>query len=161
MAGKNKKKKGELGNVVARNRKARHDYFIEDTFEAGIMLCGTEVKSLRRGQGSIAEAYAGEKNGALCLFNAFIPEYKAASKFNHEPRRARKLLMHRREIARLLANVQRDGMTLVPLAIYFNDRGIAKVDLGLARGKHSYDKRASIKERDWKRDKSRLMREKG
>ena len=161
MAGKNKKKKGEPGNVVARNRKARHDYFIEDSFEAGIVLFGTEVKSLRRGQGSINEAYAGEKNGDLSLFNAFIPEYQSASQFNHEPRRTRKLLMHKREIARLLAAVQRDGMTLVPLAIYFNDRGIAKVDLGLARGKHSYDKRASIKAREWKRDKARLMRDKG
>jgi SsrA-binding protein len=156
-----KKKKKESGNVVARNRKARHDYFIEDSFEAGIILSGTEVKSLRLGRGSINEAYAGEKDGALCLFNAFIPEYESASKFNHVPRRFRKLLMHKREIARLLGAVQRDGMTLVPLSVYFNDRGIAKVELGLARGKHHYDKRASIKERDWKRDKARLLREKG
>jgi len=160
MAGKNRKKK-HSGNVVASNRKARHDYFIEDSFEAGIVLEGTEVKALRLGQGSINEAYAGEKEGDLCLFNAFIPEYKSASHFNHEPRRVRKLLMRRREIARLLAAVQRQGMTLVPLSIYFNDRGIAKVELGLARGKHSYDKRASVKDRDWKRDKARLMREKG
>jgi len=156
-----KKKKALSGNVVARNRKARHEYFIEDTFEAGIVLAGTEVKSLRLGQGSINEAYAGERHGELCLFNAFIPEYKAASVFNHEPRRDRKLLLHRREIARLMGAVQRQGMTLVPLSLYFNDRGMAKVELALARGKHSYDKRASIKERDWKRDKARLMRVKG
>ena len=160
MAGKNRKKK-HSGNVVASNRKARHDYFIEDSFEAGLVLEGTEVKTLRLGQGSINEAYAGEQAGELCLFNAFIPEYKSASHFNHEPRRVRKLLMHRREIARLLAAVQRQGMTLVPLSIYFNDRGMAKVELGLARGKHSYDKRATVKERDWKRDKARVMREKG
>lgn len=156
-----KKKKSLPGNVVARNRKARHDYFIEDSFEAGIVLAGTEVKSLRLGQGSINEAYAGENKGELVLFNAFIPEYKSASTFNHEPRRTRKLLMHRREIARLVGAVQREGMTLVPLSLYFNDRGVAKVELALARGKHHYDKRASIKERDWKRDKARLMREKG
>lgn len=146
---------------MARNRKARHDYFIEDTFEAGIMLEGTEVKVLRLGQGSINECYAGEKDGALCLFNAFIPEYQSASKFNHEPRRIRKLLLHRREIAKLLGAVQREGMTLVPLSLYFNARGIAKVELALAKGKHTYDKRASIKDRDWKRDKARMMREKG
>ncbi|MCG8512100.1 MAG: SsrA-binding protein SmpB, partial [Rhodospirillales bacterium] len=137
------------------------DYFIEDSFEAGIVLSGTEVKSLRLGRGSINEAYAGEKSGELCLFNAFIPEYESAARFNHAPRRDRKLLMHRREIARLIGAVQRDGMTLVPLSLYFNARGIAKVELGLARGKHRYDKRASIKERDWKRDKARLLREKG
>lgn len=156
-----KKKKGLVGNIVASNRKARHEYFIEDTFEAGIILEGTEVKALRLGQGSINEAYAGEADGELCLFNAFIPEYKSASHFNHEPRRNRKLLMHRREIARLIGAVRREGMTLIPLSIYFNDRGLAKLELALARGKHHYDKRASIKERDWKRDKARLMREKG
>lgn len=146
---------------MASNRKARHDYFIEDSFEAGIMLEGTEVKALRLGQGSINEAYAGENQGELCLFNAFIPEYQAAKHFNHEPRRVRKLLMHRREIARLLGSVQRKGMTLVPLSVYFNDRGLAKVEIGLARGKHSYDKRAAVKDRDWKRDKARVLREKG
>lgn len=156
-----KKKKGVTGNIVASNRKARYEYFIEDTFEAGIILDGTEVKALRLGQGSINEAYAGEVNGELCLFNAFIPEYKSASHFNHEPRRNRRLLMHRREIVRLIASVQREGMTLVPLSIYFNDRGLAKVELALGRGKHHYDKRASTKERDWQRDKARVMRDKG
>ena len=160
MAGKNRKK-GPTGNIVASNRRARHDYFIEDTLEAGIVLEGTEVKVLRLGQGSINEAYAGEQDGDICLINAFIPEYQSASHFNHEPRRVRKLLLHRREIAKLIGAVQRQGMTLVPLSIYFNPRGIAKVELGLAKGKHSYDKRASVKDRDWKRDKARLMREKG
>lgn len=156
-----KKKKGVTGNTVASNRKARHEYFIEDTFEAGIILEGTEVKALRLGHGSINEAYAGEMEGDLYLFNAFIPEYKSASHFNHEPRRNRRLLMHRREIVKLIGSVQREGMTLVPLSIYFNDRGMAKVELALAKGKHSYDKRASIKERDWQRDKARIMRDKG
>ncbi len=156
-----KKKKGVSGNIVASNRKARHEYFIEDTFEAGIMLEGTEVKALRLGQGSINEAYAGEVGGELHLFNAFIPEYKSASHFNHEPRRTRKLLLHRREIAKLIGAVQREGMTLVPLSIFFNPRGMAKVELALAKGKHSYDKRASIKEREWNRQKARVMRDHG
>ncbi len=145
---------------AAQNRRARHDYFIESTLEAGIQLTGTEVKSLRDGRASIAEAFAGEKDGELYLLNAHIPEY-AASRFNHEPRRARKLLVHKREMRKLLGAVSREGKTLVPLAIYFNKRGRAKVDLALARGKHKADKRAAIKERDWKREQGRLMREKG
>ena len=149
------------GTTAARNRKARHNYAIEETFEAGIALEGSEVKSLRQGRASIAEAYAAEKDGELYLFNAHIPEYSAAGQFTHQPRRPRKLLMHRREINRLAGAVNRQGMTLVPLAIYFNARGIAKVDLGLARGKKKYDKRATLKERDWKRQKARLLRDKG
>jgi SsrA-binding protein len=145
---------------AAQNRRARHDYLIESTLEAGIQLTGTEVKSLREGRASIAEAYAGEKNGELYLLNAHIPEY-AASRVNHEPRRPRKLLVHKREMRKLLGAVTREGKTLVPLSIYFNKRGRAKIDLALARGKHQADKRAAIKERDWKREQARLMRGKG
>lgn len=148
-------------NVVARNRKARHNYVIDEVFEAGIVLSGTEVKSLRQGRAAITEAYAGEKEGELILFASHIPEYQAASSFNHDPRRPRKLLMHKRQIARLIGAVQRKGMTVVPLSIYFNPKGIAKVELALAHGKHAYDKRIASKERDWKRQKARLMRDKG
>ena len=125
------------------------------------MLFGSEVKSLRAGHGSITESYAAEQDGELYLLNSYIPEYAAASHANHEPRRPRKLLLHKREIGRLMAAVNRKGMSLVPLKIYFNARGIAKVDLGLGRGKDKRDKRADTKDRDWKRDKSRLMRDKG
>lgn len=156
-----KKKSSPRGNVAAQNRKARHDYSIEETFEAGIMLVGSEVKSLRAGHAAITEAYAGEKNGELYLFNAHIPEYLAAAHFGHEARRPRKLLMHGREIARLMAAVNRQGMTLVPLSIYFNERGMAKVELALAKGRQKADQRAAIKERDWKRQQSRLMRDRG
>ncbi len=161
MAGKNRKKGIPSGNVVAQNRRARHDYLIEETFEAGIALVGTEVKSLRQGHASINEAYAGNRDGELVLFNAHIPEYQAARHFGHEPRRVRKLLMHRREIRKLIDAVRRGGMTLVPLSIYFNKRGVAKVALALGRGKRSDDKRETVKERDWKRQKARLIREKG
>ena len=155
---KKKKKKGPDATIVAQNRKARHDYFIEDTVEAGIQLMGSEVKSLRKGSGSIGESYAVEKAGEMYLTNAYIPEYAPAAKYNgHEPRRERKLLLHKREIHRLMGNIQREGYTLVPLSIYFNPRGIAKVELGLAKGKHKADKRQSSKDRDWKRDKARLM----
>lgn len=125
------------------------------------MLMGPEVKSLRLGRGSVAEAFAGERDGELWLFNCFIPKYEAANHFNIEPRRARKLLLHRRQADRLLGAVQREGMTLVPLEIYFNERGLAKVLLGLARGKHKHDKREAEKTRDWGRERARLMREKG
>lgn len=148
----------ETQRFAAQNRKARHDYFIQDTLEAGMMLLGTEVKSLRSGRASIGEAFAIEKEGELWLVNAFIPEYDSASRFNHLPRRARKLLVRKREMGRLLGSITRDGMTLVPLAIYFNDRGIAKLQLGLAKGKRKVDKRESIKERDWKREKARELR---
>ena len=146
---------------VAENRRARYEYFIEDTFEAGIALTGTEVKSLRFGQGSIAEAYA-EVRGAECwLVNANVPEFSHGNRFNHEPKRPRKLLLHEREIARLHGAVERKGMTLVPLSIYFNSRGRAKVELALARGKNAADKRNTIKDRDWKSEQSRVMREHG
>ncbi|MBL8661146.1 MAG: SsrA-binding protein SmpB [Rhodospirillales bacterium] len=159
MAGKDKGKSKSLvaSGTVAKNRRARFDYAIEDTFEAGVMLAGTEVKSLRRGQASINEAYAGERGGELFLFNAHVPEYEAGKTFGHEPRRARKLLLHRREIAKLIIAIRREGMTLIPLSIYFNKRGVAKVGLALARGKQKADKRAAIKDRDWKRQKSRLL----
>ncbi len=164
MTGKNKGtgKKGFSGNIAAQNRKARHDYHIEETFEAGIILRGTEVKSLRLGRGSIGEAYAAEKSGELWLINAHIPEYEAAGNhLQHAPKRDRKLLLHKRESARLLAATQRQGMTIVALKVYFNARGIAKVELGLARGKHTYDKRTTVKDRDWKRDQARIMRARG
>jgi SsrA-binding protein len=144
--------------AVAQNRKAFHNYAIEDRLEAGIVLTGTEVKSLREGRANIADAHAGEMDGELYLFNLHIPEYAGGNRFNHEVRRPRKLLVHRREMAKLFGAAQREGYTLVPLSIYFNRRGIAKVELGLGKGKKSYDKRASIKERDWKRQKERLFR---
>ena len=147
--------------LVAQNRKARHNYFIEESLEAGLMLMGTEVKSLRRGRASIVEAYAAEQNGELYLLNAQIPIYEAANRFNHEPKRPRKLLLHRREVDRLIGLVRRQGYTLVPLRLYFNARGIAKLELGLARGKQKIDKRETEKQRDWQRQKARLMREKG
>ncbi|MGH6953777.1 MAG: SsrA-binding protein SmpB [Alphaproteobacteria bacterium] len=147
--------------VVAQNRKARHDYLIEGRIEAGVVLAGPEVKALREGQGSIAEAYAGPKDGELWLINAHIPPYGPAARFNLDPRRPRKLLVHRRELDRLMAAVTRSGVTLVPLSIFFNDRGIAKVDLALARGKKKMDKRESEKARDWERQRARLLRAKG
>lgn len=146
---------------VARNRRARHEYMIEDTLEAGLMLTGSEVKSLREGRASINESYAGDEKGDLALINAHIPEYKPAEPFNHEPRRVRRLLVHRKERDRLLGMIRRDGYTLVPLSLYFNDRGIAKLEIGLARGKKMADKREDVKKRDWERQKARLMREKG
>jgi SsrA-binding protein len=145
---------------IAQNRRARYDYFIEETVEAGIILVGTEVKVLREGKASIGEAYAGESAGTLTLFNAHIPEYAAANRFNHEPRRIRQLLVHRKERDRLLGLVRREGCTIVPLTIYFNARGIAKVQLGVARGKRKVDKREDTKRRDWQREKARLMRNK-
>jgi len=143
---------------AAQNRRARHDYLIEDTLEAGLVLQGSEVKVLRQGQASIAEAYANESGGELFLVNANIPEYSAAKHFSHQPRRPRKLLLHRKEMARLLGAIRREGMTLVPLSIYFNERGRAKVELGLAHGKKKADKRQAEKTRDWQRDKARIMR---
>ncbi len=157
MAGKQGARK-----EVARNRRARYEYMIEDTLEVGLILTGSEVKSLRQGRGaSINESYAGSEHGDLALINAHIPEYKPAEPFNHEPRRVRRLLAHRRERDRLLGLVKRDGYTLVPLSLYFNERGIAKLELGLARGKKLADKREDAKKRDWERQKARLMREKG
>ena len=147
--------------TVARNRRATHDYFIDERFEAGVTLQGSEVKSLREGRGNINEAYATEQSGELFLINAYIPDYGPARHFGHDTRRPRKLLLHRREIARLIGAVQKKGQTLIPLALYFNRRGIAKIELALAHGKKAYDKRASIKDRDWKREQERLLREKG
>jgi SsrA-binding protein len=147
--------------VVAENRRARFDYFIEDTFEAGIALTGTEVKSLRQGEGSIAESYAEIKGGEAWLVNSNLPEFSHGNRFNHEPKRPRKLLLHEREIEKMVGAVERKGMTLVPLSVYFNSRGRAKVELALAKGKQTHDKRQSIKDRDWKRDKARLMRDRG
>ena len=147
--------------AVAQNRKALHNYFIDERLEAGIMLAGTEVKSLRQGRAAIGESYAGPSDGELYLFNAYIPEYEAGNRFNHEPRRPRKLLLHKRELGRLLGAAKREGVTLVPLSLYFNQRGLAKVELGVARGKKMHDKRAATKERDWQREKARLLREKG
>jgi len=145
---------------VSLNRRARHDYFILDTLEAGIVLSGTEVKSLRTGQASIQESFASPKEGSIYLINAYIPEYKqAGTHLQHETRRARLLLLHKKQINKLLGAVKREGITLIPLGVYFNKRGIAKVELGLAKGKQQADKRAAIKERDWKRDKARIMRE--
>lgn len=147
--------------VAAENRKARHAYEIGDTLETGIALVGTEVKALRDGRATIGESYASIENGELYLINSYIPEYEAASRFNHAPKRPRKLLVHKRELARLANAVQRDGMTLVPLKIYFNDRGRAKVELAIARGRKAHDKREADRKRDWQREKARLLREKG
>jgi SsrA-binding protein len=147
--------------VAAANRRARFNYEIGQTFEAGIVLAGTEVKSLRAGQSNIADSYASEKGGEMWLYNAYIPEYLQANRFNHETRRPRKLLLHKREIGRLANAVQREGMTVVPLRIYFNEQGRAKVELALARGKKLHDKRETSKKRDWDREKSRLLRDKG
>lgn len=147
---------------VSLNRRARFDYFITDTVEAGIVLTGTEVKSLRTGQASIQESFAGPKEGAIYLINAYIPEYKqAGDHLQHETRRPRKLLLKKKEAEKMLGASKREGVTLVPLGIYFNKRGIAKVEIGLAKGKHAQDKRETIKKRDWERDKARIMRERG
>ena len=144
--------------TVAENRRARYDYFVEDRFEAGIALTGTEVKSLRQGEGSIAESYATIQGEEVWLINSHIPEYSHGNRMNHEPRRKRKLLLSRREIDKLNGAVTRQGLTLVPLSMYFNGRGRAKLELALARGKKAHDKRETIKERDWNREKQRLLR---
>ena len=144
--------------VVAENRRARYDYFIEDKFEAGFALTGTEVKSIRQGEGSIAESYATFEGEEIWLINSHIPEYSHGNRMNHEPRRKRKLLLNKREIAKLHGAVTRQGLTLVPLSLYFNGRGRAKVELALARGKKAHDKRETVKERDWKREQQRLLR---
>jgi SsrA-binding protein len=148
--------------IVAENRRARFDYSIEQTFEAGIALTGTEVKSLRFGEGSIAESYAEvSADGGVWLVNSNIPEFSHGNRFNHEPKRPRKLLLHAREINKLHGAVAREGMTLVPLTVYFNARGRAKVELALAKGRKAHDKREHIKERDWKREAGRIMRDHG
>jgi SsrA-binding protein len=155
-------KKDDGRRIVAENRQARHEYFITDTLEAGLQLTGTEVKSLRKGQANIAESYASAEEGGLWLINAYIPEYQGAGRFfQHEPRRKRRLLLHKKEIHKLAIAAERQGMTLVPLELYFNARGIAKLKLALAQGKKLHDKREAAKKRDWSREKARLMREKG
>ena len=151
----------EKVKTVAENRRARYDFFIEEKFEAGIALTGTEVKSLRFGEGTIAESYAEVKDGEVFLINANIPEFSHGNRFNHEPKRPRKLLVNAREISKMYGAVMRQGMTLVPLSIYFNGRGRAKVELALAKGKKAPDKRATEKERDWKREQGRILRDRG
>lgn len=153
-----KAKTAPARKIAVQNRKARHDYMIQSNLEAGIVLQGSEVKSLRKGLGSIMESYAVEENGEIFLMNAFIPEYTEASYLNHIPRRPRKLLLRHREIVKLTNAVNRKGMTLVPLSLYFNERGKVKVDLGVAQGKTKGDKRESSKEQDWKRQKARLLK---
>jgi SsrA-binding protein len=155
------KKKDDGRKVVADNRKARYAYAIESTIEAGLQLMGSEVKSLRSGKANIGESYAHAKDGEIFLVNAYIPEYTMANRFNHEPRRARKLLVRKGEAKRLAIAVQREGMTLIPLRVYFTPKGIAKCELGVARGKKLHDKRETEKQRDWQRDKARLMRDRG
>ena len=144
--------------IVANNRKAFHDYQVDEKLEAGLVLVGTEVKSLRNGRANLRDSYAGEMDGELYLFNVHIPEYRGGNRFNHEAKRPRKLLLRKREVSRLLGAVQRKGYTLVPLSLYFNERGKAKVELGVAQGKKLYDKRQATKERDWNREKQRLLR---
>lgn len=153
------KKKGDHDNTICRNRRATFDYEIEETLEAGLILMGSEVKSLRAGKASINEAYAGEKDGEIYLFNANITEYGPATRFNHEPKRPRKLLLHKREQQKLLGVLARKGYTLVPMAMYFNHRGIVKLKIGVGVGKKNVDKRETIKERDWQRQKERVMKE--
>jgi SsrA-binding protein len=155
------KKEDPNRKLVAENRRARFDYLIEETFEAGIQLVGTEVKSLRGGRANIAESYASTERGELWLINATIPEYPPAGQFNHEPRRARKLLVRGRELKKLMGAVEREGRTLAPLKLYFNERGIAKLEVALAKGKKAHDKRAAAKDADWKRQQSRLLRDRG
>ena len=152
---------GIKAKVVAENRRARFDYFLEEFFEAGVALAGTEVKSLRTGQGNIADSYAELKDGEVWLINANIPEFSHGNRFNHEPKRPRKLLLKAREIKKLTGAVQRGGFTLIPMQIYFNERNRAKVELALARGKKLHDKRETTKEREWARDKARLLRDRG
>jgi SsrA-binding protein len=151
----------EERKLIAENRRARREYDIEEVFEAGLALLGSEVKSLRQGRANIAESYATEENGEIWLINANIPEYAAANRNNHEPKRRRKLLLKKREMAKLIGAVRREGRTLAPLKLYFNPRGIAKLELALAKGRKFHDKRAAEQKRDWERQKGRLMRDKG
>ena len=150
-----------MTKLIAENRRARFDYFLEDKIEAGLTLKGTEVKALREGRANIAESYAAVEGREITLVNAHIPEYGPANRFNHEPRRPRRLLLHRRQIDRLLGAVRREGRTIIPTRLYFNDRGLVKLEVALAKGKKAHDKRATEADRDWKRDQGRLMRERG
>jgi SsrA-binding protein len=147
--------------LIAENRRARYDYFLDDAVEAGLALTGTEVKSLRVGRANIAESYAAVENGEIVLINADIPPYAGGNRFNHEPRRPRKLLLHKKQIGKLIGAVQREGRTIIPTKLYWNDKGIAKLEIALAKGKKEHDKREATAERDWQRDKARLMRDKG
>lgn len=147
--------------IIAENRRARFDYFLEDNIEAGIQLLGTEIKALRDGRANIAESYVSPEGREVMLINADIPPYKQANRFNHEPRRPRKLLLHRKQIDRLIGAVQRDGQTIIPLKLYLNESGKAKIEIALAKGKKLHDKRETEAARDWQRDKARLMRDKG
>jgi SsrA-binding protein len=156
-----KKKESMNGRLIADNRKARHNYEFIETMEAGLQLVGTEVKSLRNGKANIAESYATEEDGELWLINSYIPEYLEANRFNHNPRRRRKLLLHKKQMAQLANAVNREGMTIVPNRLYFNDRGVAKLQIVLAKGRKAHDKREHDKERDWKREQGRLLRDRG
>ena len=156
-----KKKPTDNNKLVAENRRARHNYAIEDTLEAGMILEGSEVKSLRRGEANIAESYATVENGELWLVNSYIAPYEQAKTFGHAEKRRRKLLASRREISKLWQNIGRQGMTLVPLKLYFNEKGRAKLLIGLAKGKNTSDKRETDKKRDWQREKARLLRARG
>jgi SsrA-binding protein len=147
--------------TIAENRRARFDYFLEDNTEAGLVLTGTEIKALRDGRANIAESYAAVEGREIVLINADIPPYKQANRFNHEPRRPRKLLLHRKQIDRLIGAVQRDGQTIIPLRLYLNEDGKAKLEIALAKGKKLHDKREASAERDWQRDKARLLKERG
>jgi SsrA-binding protein len=152
---------GQIRKLVAENRRARFDYALEDFYEAGLVLTGSEVKSLREGRANIAESYASPEKGELWLINAYIPEYGPSNRFNHEPRRPRKLLVRRRELGKLFGAVEREGRTIVPVKLFFNERGLAKLEIALAKGKKLHDKRDTSKERDWKREQGRLLRDKG
>jgi len=156
-----KKKESTNGKLIADNRKSRHNFEYIETFEAGLQLTGTEVKSLRNGKANIAESYATEEQGEIWLINSYIPEYLEGNRNNHNPRRRRKLLLNKREMAKLIGGVQKDGLTIVPSKLYFNERGLAKLQIALARGRKAHDKRQVSKQRDWNREKARLMREKG
>jgi SsrA-binding protein len=150
-----------FSKLIAENRRARYDYFLEDAVEAGLVLTGTEVKSLRQGKANIAESYAAVEGGAIMLINADIPPYAGGNRFNHEPRRPRKLLLHAKQIEKLIGSVQRDGRTLIPTKLYWNEKGIAKLEICAAKGKKAHDKRETEAARDWQRDKARLMRDLG
>jgi SsrA-binding protein len=150
-----------MAKLIAENRRARFDYFLEDPVEAGLMLTGTEVKSLRVGKANIAESYAAVENGEIVLINSDIPPYAGGNRFNHEPRRPRKLLLHKKQIGKLIGAVQRDGVTLIPTKLYWNEKGIAKIEIALGKGKKAHDKREVIAQRDWQRDKARLLRDRG
>ena len=149
------------GKLIAENRRARFDYFLEDAIEAGLVLTGTEVKSLRAGKANIAESYAAVEGDEIVLINADIPPYAGGNRFNHEPRRPRKLLLHARQIEKLIGSVQREGRTLIPTKLYWNDKGVAKLEIAVAKGKKAHDKRETEAARDWQRDKARLMRDLG